>query len=167
MADTVIRAFPYRAGWLVLGLVAFIFVVVAVFGAAMGCTATQPLPIGSGRGGQAVVTLSPEQVRVLGWVIGACGAAGVGATLASIKAQRLSPRRVAVTPTQLIVPASTFSSREKAIERAAITDVSATGPRYRRVLSVTHTGGRCAIAEALLPSAKAFDELVEALGGSA
>jgi hypothetical protein len=100
-----------------------------------------------------------DNLRVLYWPL--CGLSVLGAVLPTVSAvQRLFfRRRVAFTPTALLVPKSWWSSKETAIDYRAITGLLTSRRMGNRYLYVTHTGGKLRIAEALLPSRAAFDEV--------
>jgi hypothetical protein len=77
---------------------------------------------------------------------------------------RLSLRqRVAFTKTRLLAPKSSWSSEELGIAYQAITGLSTSGMSGARLLYVTHTGGKYRIAESLLPTKAAFEEVCELL----
>jgi hypothetical protein len=108
---------------------------------------------------------SPENLPVLYWIVLVLSLVGVA--LPGVAAvERLSfRRRVALTPTSLLLPKPGWSSEEEAIDYQTITGLKVSkcgggGPRY---LYVTHRDGRRRVAEALLPSRAAFEEVCQLL----
>jgi hypothetical protein len=107
----------------------------------------------------------PENLPVLFWIAFVLSLVGV-ALPGVVAVERLSfRRRVAFTPTSLLLPKPGWSSEEEAIDYQAITGLKVSksgggGPRY---LYVTHRDGGRRIAEALLPSRAAFEEVCELL----
>jgi hypothetical protein len=124
----------------------------------------------------------PASLRVLYWVL--CGL-GIGlAALVGVRAveRLLLRRRVALTPSCLLLPKTLWSAQEVAIDYEAITGLFISSgvyaPRACRVaidcqaaelpthkvkrarfLYVTHTGGERRIVAAELPSQAAFEEV--------
>jgi hypothetical protein len=122
-------------------------------------------------------------MRLFYWVI--CGLCiGLAALVGARAVERLLlRRRVALTPTCLLLPKSLWSSVEVAIDYGAITGLCLSAGVYApwasrvaincqattglptskvsraRFLYVTHTGGRRRIAAAELPSQAAFEEI--------
>jgi hypothetical protein len=107
----------------------------------------------------------PENLPVLCWIAFVASLLGL-ALPGAAAVQRLSfRRRVALTPTSLLLPKCGWSSAEQAIAYQAITGLNVSksrgpGPRY---LYVSHREGRRRIAEASLPSRAAFEEICELL----
>jgi hypothetical protein len=107
----------------------------------------------------------PENLPVLFWI--ALVLSLVGFALPGVAAvQRLSlRRRVAFTPTSLLLPKPGWCSEEEAIDYQALAELEVSksgggGPRY---LYVTYRDGRRRIAEAWLPSRAAFEDVCELL----
>jgi hypothetical protein len=106
----------------------------------------------------------PENLPALYWIVFVLNLVCLTrVAVAAVGRWRLR-RRVAFTPTSLLLPEPGWSSDEEAIDYQTITELkvsgSGSGARY---LYVTHRDGRRRIAEALLPSGAAFEEVCELL----
>src|SRR5262249_44470415 len=107
----------------------------------------------------------PEDLPILYWIAFVLSLAGLAVPGLAALERLLFRGRVAFTPTALLLPKPGWTSEEQAIDYQAITQlkVSKSGGLGRRYLYVTHRDGRRRIAEALLPSRAAFEEVCELL----
>jgi hypothetical protein len=107
----------------------------------------------------------PENLPALYWALLVFSLLGL-AWIGVVAVERLSlRRRVAFTPTSLLLPKPRRSSGEEVIDYQAITGLKLSGCRGggARYLYVTHRDGRRRIAEAFLPSKAAFEEVCRLL----
>jgi hypothetical protein len=107
----------------------------------------------------------PENLPALYWallVFSLLGLARMG--LAAVERVSLR-RRVAFTPTSLLLPKPGWSSEEEVIDYQTITGLKLSGSPGggSRYLYVTHRDGRRRIAEAFLPSKAAFADVYRLL----
>jgi hypothetical protein len=109
----------------------------------------------------------PVDWPTLYWAVCALSLLMLAKTALLIVARLLHQHRVAFTKTCLLVPRSSWSSDEVAIPYEAITGLSTSGIRNTRRLYVTHTGGKYRIAELLLPTKVAFEDVYELLAARA
>jgi hypothetical protein len=143
--------------------------------------------LGAVASGYIALSDAPDLVRVFYWVLGGL-CLGFAAVVGFRAVGRLIlPRRVALTPTCLLLPKSLGSSEEQAIEYGTITGLFVSAGDYApwacrvaidgqtnnelptrkvkcaRWLYVTYPGGRRRIAAAELPSQAAFEEVCDLL----
>ncbi len=72
-------------------------------------------------------------------------------------------QRIAFTDTEVIVPRSFWSSREKHIDYDDIQDISIRNEQHQRWLVIKHSGGKSNISGAMLENSKIFEEVVNLL----
>jgi hypothetical protein len=107
----------------------------------------------------------PENLPALYWILFVWSLLGL-ARMGAAAIERLSlRRRVAFTPTSLLLPKPGWSSEEEVIDYQTITGLklSSSGGGRPRYLDVTHRERRRRIAEAFLPSKAAFEEVCRLL----
>jgi hypothetical protein len=107
----------------------------------------------------------PENLPALYWALLVFSLLGL-ARIGVVAVERVSlRRRVAFTPTSLLLPKSGWSSGEEVIDYQTITGLKLSGSRggEPRYLYVTHRDGRRRIAEAFLPSRAAFEDVCRLL----
>jgi hypothetical protein len=106
----------------------------------------------------------PENLSVLYWIAFVLSLVCVAPPGVAAVERLFFRRRVAFTPTSLLLPRPGWSSEEQAIDYQAITGLkvskSGGGARY---LYVTYRDGKRRIAEAWLPSVAAFEEVYRLL----
>jgi hypothetical protein len=109
----------------------------------------------------AIARASPEDLGILYWVVLVVSFAGVAWSGVLAVDRLFSRRRVAFTPTSLLLPRPWSFRQEEAIDYRAITglEVSKVAEHGPRCLYLTHGGGRRKIPEAMLPSGAAFEEV--------
>lgn len=109
------------------------------------------------------VTLSPNQASVFLWGISAILFATVGLCAALIWMSFRVQQRLAFTPTELILPRSLWSAREKSIRYQDVTDIKLRTSDYQRWLEIYYAGGKGTIHAAMLPSNQVFEEAIDLL----
>ena len=108
-----------------------------------------------------IARASPEDLGLPYWIVLVVSFAGVAWSGVLAVDRLFFRRRVAFTPTSLLLPKPWSFWQEEAIDYESITglNVSKVAEHGPRCLYLTHGGGRREIPEAMLPSKAAFEEV--------
>lgn len=111
-----------------------------------------------------IISLSRENATRFYWALSLCCAVFMLVPLIQIY-QRLVVRnhRIALTPSSLIVPGSSFSSEEKTIPYSNITELSTSQVHGHKFLHVKHTGRKITIVSSMLSSKDNLEEIYNLL----
>jgi hypothetical protein len=112
-------------------------------------------------GAYTIALASPQNSPVLFWTFLVLSLAGIAVAGAMAVERLFFRRRIAFTPTSLVLPKPGSFSREEAIDYQAITGLKVLNPGGRGLgyLFLTYEGGRRTISESSLPSTAAFQEI--------
>jgi hypothetical protein len=108
-------------------------------------------------------TLSTGEASIFLWMLSAAMVAVVLLCVSMLVASYRIQQRIAFTSTEVIVPRSFWSSREKHIAYADIQGIIIRSENYQRWAVIKHSGGKNNISEAMLVNAQVFDEVANLL----
>jgi hypothetical protein len=108
-------------------------------------------------------TLSTDQATIFLWCLFALLVAITLFCASLLVASYRVKQRIAFTGTEVIVPRSFWSSREKHIAYADIQGILIRSENYQRWAVIKHSGGKSNISEAMLANAQVFDEVANLL----
>jgi hypothetical protein len=149
--------YPYKPKpWVVLLAAAF-FGAIALFMSQEALTNDRGLILNG------LIELSVRGATIFYWCIAAIGAAFVAIAVPMFIVGLVSKTVLTVTATDLAAPRSAFSKRATVIRLADIKQIVVQTVQKQRFMKVHHSGGNLSIAQSMLPSAAAFDEIHAAL----
>jgi uncharacterized integral membrane protein len=108
-------------------------------------------------------TLSTNEATVFLWILFAAMVAIVLLCAALLVSSYRVQQRIAFTDTEVIVPRSFWSSREKHIAYDDIQDISIRNEQHQRWLVIKHSVGKSNISGAMLANGEVFDAVVNLL----
>jgi hypothetical protein len=108
-------------------------------------------------------TLSTGQATIFLWGLSALLVAITLLCASLLVASYRVQQRIAFTDTEVIMPRSFWSSREKQIAYDDIQDISIRNEQHQRWLVIKHSGGKSNISGAMLANGEVFDEVVNLL----
>lgn len=106
-----------------------------------------------------LIELSVRGASIFYWTVAAVGSVFVAAAIPLFIAGLVSRSVITVTVTELAAPRTALSRHVIVIRLSDIKQVAVQTVQKQRFLKVHHCGGNLSIAQSMLPSATAFDEL--------
>ena len=149
--------YPYKPRpWFVLLGAAF-FGVIAVFAAHEALTNDRGLIING------LIELSVGGATIFYWCMAAVSAAFVAVTIPMFVVGLIGKSVLTLTATDLAAPRSIFSRRPTVIRLSDIKQIVVQTVQKQRFMTVYHSAGNLSIAQSMLPSRAAFDDIHAAL----
>ena len=110
-----------------------------------------------------IIHLSVHGATIFYWCMAAVAGAFVAVAIPMFFVALVSKSVLTLTATDLIAPRSGFSRRPTVVRLSEVKQVVVQMVQRERFIKVSHAGGTLNIAESMLPSRAAFDELHAAL----
>ena len=149
------REYDYLPRW------SAILPVVAVFGLCCLALAHRALTNEHGLAIPRLIALSRHGATLLYWIASAAclGPVAAALSLAAVRIGGAGRRKIVLTPTGIILPASRWSNELRRLDYRSIASLSLSTAGHRKLLSLACADERYTIAASFLPSAEAFDEI--------
>ena len=160
MSTTEQLEFPYKANaWTMLAGMAF-------FGACAAGMASAALNNDRGLLLNGIIEFTPDGATRFYGAIAIVSALFVVGAIMMLVLSFTSPGSVRLTAAELYAPGTGFGRKPKAIPLHEIVDIGVQTIQRQRFMNVYHRGGKLSLAQSMLPSKEAFEELHGALVAS-
>ncbi|HYH79130.1 MAG TPA: hypothetical protein VEX86_05015 [Longimicrobium sp.] len=145
--------YPYRAN------TRTILVAMAFFGVCAAVMAHAAVTNDRGLIINGVISLGVDGGTRFYWGVAATAALFVAAGALGLRAGRSNPMVVRLTPTHFSAPKHAFVKEPTSIPLSNVNDIAVTTIHKQRLLTVYHPNGTLSVAQSMLPSSAAFEEL--------
>lgn len=150
------REYEYKPTWWIILLGGAMFGFATIFFSQKALSNDRGLIING------IIELSESSATVFYWVLAFFSLCFVLVTIAFIIHRIKFRQRIAFISSEIIVPASRWSSAEKSIEYKSISDLSIFKFNGQKTLNIIHSDGKSTISSGMLKR-KTFDEIVDFL----
>jgi hypothetical protein len=106
---------------------------------------------------------SPEGATIFYWCVATVSVIFVLLAIAAVISGLANPTSVCLTSTELHAPKNGFSKKRLSIPLHSVQSVQIQTVQKQRFMTIYHSAGKLSIAQSLMPSAAAFDELHQTL----